>query len=174
MCRRLVIKSFNARLRDELLSETLFTSLAQVRAVLAAWKDDYNNARLRSALGKSHASRVRRSQRPTTALGWSAALYLGLRAPPRCPTDPVGLKCHWDSSHRRMKCGAQTTSSRCWRLQPPRAYSSARAGGSRRHLPPRHRQSSKKLTTHAQMYQLYLRTPVLDLPGPYTRPRQRP
>jgi putative transposase len=38
------IESFNARLRDELLNETLFTSLAQVRAVLAAWKDDYNRA----------------------------------------------------------------------------------------------------------------------------------
>jgi putative transposase len=32
------IESFNARLRDELLNETLFTSLAQVRAVLNAWK----------------------------------------------------------------------------------------------------------------------------------------
>jgi putative transposase len=45
------IESFNARLRDELLNETLFTSLAQVRAMLAAWKDDYNNARPHSALG---------------------------------------------------------------------------------------------------------------------------
>ncbi|WP_461336055.1 IS3 family transposase [Bradyrhizobium liaoningense] len=45
------IESFNARLRDELLNETLFTSLAQARAVLAAWKDDYNNARPHSALG---------------------------------------------------------------------------------------------------------------------------
>jgi putative transposase len=36
------IESFNARLRDELLNETLFTSLAQVRAALNAWKDDYN------------------------------------------------------------------------------------------------------------------------------------
>ncbi|KRR10798.1 hypothetical protein CP49_22010 [Bradyrhizobium valentinum] len=38
------IESFNARVRDELLNETLFTSLAQVRAMLAAWKHDYNNA----------------------------------------------------------------------------------------------------------------------------------
>jgi putative transposase len=45
------IESFNARLRDELLNETLFTSLAQVRAALNAWKDDYNNARPHSALG---------------------------------------------------------------------------------------------------------------------------
>jgi hypothetical protein len=50
------IESFNARLRHELLNETLFTSLAQVRAVLIAWKDDYNNARPHSALGNLNAN----------------------------------------------------------------------------------------------------------------------
>jgi putative transposase len=45
------IESFNGRLRDELLNETLFTSLAQVRAVLAEWKHDYNTVRPHSALG---------------------------------------------------------------------------------------------------------------------------
>jgi putative transposase len=45
------IESFNGRLRDELLNETLFTSLAQVRAVLAKWKHDYNTVRPHSALG---------------------------------------------------------------------------------------------------------------------------
>ncbi len=41
------VESFNGRLRDELLNETLFTSLAHARAALAAWKDDYNPASLR-------------------------------------------------------------------------------------------------------------------------------
>jgi putative transposase len=43
---------FNDRLRDELLNETLFTSLAQVGAVLAGWKDVYNSIRrpVRSAI----------------------------------------------------------------------------------------------------------------------------
>src|SRR6476660_3690204 len=45
------IESFNGRLRDELLNETLFTSLAHARAALAAWKDDYNDIRPHSALG---------------------------------------------------------------------------------------------------------------------------
>ena len=36
------IEAFNARLRDECLNETIFTSLAQARAILAAWRDDYN------------------------------------------------------------------------------------------------------------------------------------
>jgi putative transposase len=45
------IESFNGRLRDELLNETLFASLPHVREALAAWKDDYNTFRPHSALG---------------------------------------------------------------------------------------------------------------------------
>jgi putative transposase len=45
------IESFNGRLRDELLNETLFTSLAHARAALQDWKDDYNTVRPHSALG---------------------------------------------------------------------------------------------------------------------------
>ncbi len=45
------IESFNGRLRDELLNETLFRSLAHVRAALDAWSDDYNTARPHSRLG---------------------------------------------------------------------------------------------------------------------------
>jgi putative transposase len=45
------IESFNGRLRDELLNETLFASLAHVREALATWKDDYNTVRPHSALG---------------------------------------------------------------------------------------------------------------------------
>ena len=45
------IESFNGRLRDELLNETLFVSLSHVREALAIWKDDYNTVRPHSALG---------------------------------------------------------------------------------------------------------------------------
>jgi len=45
------IESFNGRLRDELLNETLFTSLAQARVVLRCWRTDYNDARPHSQLG---------------------------------------------------------------------------------------------------------------------------
>lgn len=38
------IESFNGRLRDEFLNETLFTSLAQARAALEDWRRDYNPA----------------------------------------------------------------------------------------------------------------------------------
>jgi putative transposase len=45
------VESFNGRLRDELLNETLFSSLAEVRAVLAEWRHDYNTQRPHSRLG---------------------------------------------------------------------------------------------------------------------------
>ena len=45
------IESFNGRLRDELLNETLFTSLAQARAALTLWCADYNTARPHSQIG---------------------------------------------------------------------------------------------------------------------------
>ena len=45
------IESFNGRLRDEFLNETLFTTLREARAGLAAWKEDYNKERPHSALG---------------------------------------------------------------------------------------------------------------------------
>jgi putative transposase len=45
------IESFNGRLRDELLNETLFTSLAHARVALGCWRADYNDARPHSQLG---------------------------------------------------------------------------------------------------------------------------
>ena len=39
------------RLRDECLNETLFTSLAHARAVLAEWRHDYNTIRPHSGIG---------------------------------------------------------------------------------------------------------------------------
>jgi len=44
-------ESFNGRLRDELLNETLFRSLVDARAKLADWRRDYNEVRPHSSLG---------------------------------------------------------------------------------------------------------------------------
>jgi putative transposase len=44
------VESFIGRLRDECLNETLFASLPQARAVLDAWRADYNGVRPHSAL----------------------------------------------------------------------------------------------------------------------------
>ncbi|AHE54158.1 hypothetical protein NX02_12285 [Sphingomonas sanxanigenens DSM 19645 = NX02] len=45
------VESFNGRLRDESLNETLYTSLAHARFVLAAWRHYYNHVRPHSKLG---------------------------------------------------------------------------------------------------------------------------
>jgi len=45
------VESFNGRMRDELLNETLFFDLDDARAKLAAWVRDYNDQRPHSALG---------------------------------------------------------------------------------------------------------------------------
>jgi putative transposase len=45
------VESFNGRLRDECLNETLFSTVRHARAVLAAWKHDYNHHRPHSAHG---------------------------------------------------------------------------------------------------------------------------
>ena len=44
-------ESFNGKLRDELLNETLFSSLADARAKLEAWRRDFNKVRPHSSLG---------------------------------------------------------------------------------------------------------------------------
>jgi putative transposase len=45
------IESFNGRFRDEFLNEVLFSTLADARTLIAAWKEDYNRHRPHSALG---------------------------------------------------------------------------------------------------------------------------
>ncbi len=45
------VESFNGRLRDELLNETLFSSLDHAREALAEWQNDYNTVRPHSAIG---------------------------------------------------------------------------------------------------------------------------
>jgi putative transposase len=45
------IESFKGRLRDELLNETLFSSLVQAKAALAHWRSDYNTSRPHSQIG---------------------------------------------------------------------------------------------------------------------------
>ena len=44
-------ESFNGRMRDELLNETLFLGLRHARAKLASWASDYNTDRPHSGLG---------------------------------------------------------------------------------------------------------------------------
>lgn len=45
------VESFSGRMRDELLNETLFLSMAHARVAIAAWVEDYDPERPHSSLG---------------------------------------------------------------------------------------------------------------------------
>lgn len=83
-----VIESFNGRLRDELLNETLFTSLAQARVALRCWRADYNDARPHSQLGWKTPSEFAAARNPRRDL---ALRYAESSAPvPAATTAYIG------------------------------------------------------------------------------------
>ena len=62
------VESFNGRMRDELLNETLFFGLDHARLKLAAWAEDYNTSRPHSSIGyqtpADHAARLMAAEPP--------------------------------------------------------------------------------------------------------------
>ena len=82
------VESFNGRMRDELLNETVFTSLPQARAVIAAWVADYNTTRPHSALGyqtpAAHAAKLK-------AMGVGSPPVPGSNPTPIAHTAPRGV-----------------------------------------------------------------------------------
>jgi len=84
------IESFNGRLRDELLNEVLFISLAHARTELAAWLIDYNTQRPHSQLrwltpAEFVVTSTRAMQRPS-----GAALVEGSAPMAVAPTTQMG------------------------------------------------------------------------------------
>ncbi len=55
------IESFNGKFRDECLNEHWFESLPQARSTIAAWRQDYNEVRPHSSLGRIPHRRSLRS-----------------------------------------------------------------------------------------------------------------
>jgi putative transposase len=68
------IESFNGKLRDEKLNDTLFTTLHQARVELATWKNDYNNHRPHSGLGWLTPSEFAKTATSAQAKAMDAAL----------------------------------------------------------------------------------------------------
>ena len=66
------VESFNGKFRDECLNDHWFETLAAARALIAAWRRDYNEQRPHSALGYRTPSefaalhRHQRTTQPTT------------------------------------------------------------------------------------------------------------
>jgi putative transposase len=84
------VESFNGRLRDELLNETLFTSLAHARAALAAWKDDYNTIRPHSSVGNLPPAIYARLSAPEMQRDGRLRLIGGSAPRPVAPPSPMG------------------------------------------------------------------------------------
>ena len=82
------IESFNGRMRDELLNETLFFDLAHARQAVEAWVADYNTARPHSALDyqtpRAYAAQI-------TATDLRAALANSSARRPVAHTTPTGV-----------------------------------------------------------------------------------
>lgn len=82
------IESFNGRMRDELLNESLFLSLDHARQVIGAWVEDYNTARPHSSL--SYKTPAKYAEH-LTATGQHATRPNGSACWPVAHTAPRGV-----------------------------------------------------------------------------------
>ncbi len=105
-------ESFIGRLRDECLNETLFTSLAQVRAVLATWQRDYNEVRPHSALGGLTPAEMFRTATTCPSPAPGSPPSRTLRAAARWPAKPAGHPC-WGGRPHGIAC-------QVWGREPPK------------------------------------------------------
>jgi putative transposase len=84
------IESFNGRLRDELLNETLFTSLNHAREALAIWMEDYNTVRPHSALGNLPPAEYAKRGAPTMQRDGALRYTEGFAPHPGAPPSHQG------------------------------------------------------------------------------------
>jgi len=82
------VESFNGRMRDELLNESLFFGLDHARSAIAEWAADYNHFRPHSSLGyqtpASYAGSI-------AATGSNATQDESFAFPPVAHTAPLGV-----------------------------------------------------------------------------------
>lgn len=67
------IESFNGKFRDECLNEHWFASLDHARAVIGAWRRDYNEERPHSAIGNQTPAQFAATLRETGCLATETA-----------------------------------------------------------------------------------------------------
>ncbi|UWU19461.1 IS3 family transposase (plasmid) [Rhizobium sullae] len=82
------VESFNGRMRDELLNESLFFGLDHARSAIAEWAEDYNNFRPHSSLGYQTPADYAGS---IAATGSNAAQDESFAFPPVSTTPPLGV-----------------------------------------------------------------------------------
>jgi putative transposase len=82
------VESFNGRMRDELLNESLFFGLDHARSAIAEWKEDFNTARPHSSLGYQTPAAF---AKVFTATGSHAAQIEGYASSPVAQPAPYGV-----------------------------------------------------------------------------------
>lgn len=82
------VESFNGRMRDELLNESLFFGLDHARSSIAEWAEDYNHFRPHSSIGYQTPADYAGS---IAATGSNAAQVESFAFPPVAPTAPLGV-----------------------------------------------------------------------------------
>ncbi|WP_199260336.1 IS3 family transposase [Paracoccus binzhouensis] len=82
------VESFNGRMRDELLNESLFFGLDHARSAIAEWRQDFNTARPHSSLGYQTPAAFAGT---LAATGSDASLDRGFASPPVALTAPYGV-----------------------------------------------------------------------------------
>lgn len=83
------VESFNGRMRDELLNESLFLNLDHARRVIAAWVADYNQVRPHSSLDYKTPAGFAAN---LAATGLPATLSTGSAGRPVAQTAPEGYQ----------------------------------------------------------------------------------
>lgn len=82
------VESFNGRMRDELLNESLFFGLDHARSAISEWVDDYNTFRPHSSLGYQTPAAYAET---IAATGSNAAQDESFAFAPVAPTAPIGV-----------------------------------------------------------------------------------
>lgn len=82
------VESFNGRMRDELLNESLFFGLDHARSAIDEWTNDYNHFRPHSSVGYQTPADY---AEPIAATGSNAAQDEGYAFPPVAQTAPFGV-----------------------------------------------------------------------------------
>ena len=83
------VESFNGRMRDELLNETMFRNMAHARAMIRTWAADFNETRPHSALGYQTPKAF--SERLSTATDTRAAPSESSARMSVAPPAPIGV-----------------------------------------------------------------------------------
>ncbi|SPH24411.1 hypothetical protein DEA8626_03463 [Defluviimonas aquaemixtae] len=87
------VKSFNGRMRDEFLNETLCRNLAHARELIAVWVSDYNTQRSHSALGYQTPAGYARNL--TNAIARPAAQDESSARQATAQPAPIGVNTNW-------------------------------------------------------------------------------